>query len=126
MNPNSLTERIIGMAIEVHRQLGPGLLESLYEEALSMELTLGNIPFQRPLPLPVIYRGRRIGEYRVDLLIQDTVVVEIKSVDRYDPVFQAQVLTYLRITGKPLGLLINFNSHLLTRGIRRIILGSAL
>ena len=126
MEVNKVTERIIGMAINVHRCLGPGLLESIYESALCMELDLAGLPYQRQLPLPVRYKGRQIGEYRLDLLVDDAVIVEIKSVERYDPVFAAQVLTYLRITGKKLGLLINFNSHLLTAGVRRIILESAL
>jgi len=126
MELNKLTERIIGLAIEVHRCLGPGLLESIYESALCMELDQAGLPYQRQLLLPVLYKGQEIGEYRLDLLVDESVIVEIKSVERYDPVFAAQVLTYLRITGKTLGLLINFNSHLLKTGIRRLILESAL
>jgi GxxExxY protein len=126
MELNKLTERIIGLAIEVHRELGPGLLESIYESALCMELENARLPYQRQLLLPVLYKGRKIGEYRLDLLVNDSVIVEIKSVERFDPVFQAQVLTYLRVTRKTLGLLINFNSGLLKNGIRRFILESAL
>ena len=119
---NEIAERIIGCAIEVHRQLGPGLLENIYEEALCIELRLQGLSYQRQLPIPLIYKGSSIGEYRLDLLVWDTVVVEIKSVERYDPVFEAQLLTYLRITGKRVGLLLNFNSRLLKSGIRRLIL----
>jgi GxxExxY protein len=97
---NKVTERIIGCAIEVHRQLGPGLLEQSYEEALCIELKLNGLSYQRQVPVPMDYKGNPIGEYRLDLLVEDTVVVEIKSVERHDPLFDAQVLTYLRITGK--------------------------
>ena len=117
-----LTERIIGCAIEVHRHLGPGLLEAIYEEALCIELGIQGLAYQRQLPVPILYKGHSLGDYRVDLLIEDTVVVEIKSVERYDPVFQAQVLTYLKSTGKHIGLLINFNSRLLHDGVKRISL----
>lgn len=108
--------------MEVHRQLGPGLLEATYEAALGVELDEISLKFQRQVPFPVNYKGRPIGEYRVDLIVEDLVVVEIKSVERFDPVFEAQVLTYLRITGKKVGLLINFNSRLLRDGIKRFIL----
>jgi GxxExxY protein len=116
-----LTERIIGCAIEAHRQLGPGLLEGTYEAALAIELESAGIRFDRQLVFPVNYKGRKIGEYRVDLLVDKQVVVEIKSVERFDPVFEAQILTYLRITGARVGLLINFNSRLLHEGIKRFI-----
>ena len=119
---NKLTERIIGCAIEVHRHLGPGLLEATYEEALCVELETAGLKYQRQAVFPVIYRERNIGEYRLDLIVENQAVVEIKSVERFDPVFEAQVLTYLRITGKKIGLLINFNSRLLRDGIRRFIL----
>ena len=119
---NRLTERIIGCAIEVHRHLGPGLLESVYEEALCVEFGLQSIHYVRQVTVPENYQGREIGEYRIDLLVEDCVVVEIKSVERHDPVFEAQVLTYLRVTGKKVGLLINFNSKLLKDGIKRLIL----
>ncbi|MGH9804104.1 MAG: GxxExxY protein [Candidatus Acidiferrales bacterium] len=117
-----LTEKIIGCAIEVHRQLGPGLLEATYEAALSIELSEAGIPHQKQVSFPVVYKGRSIGEYRIDLLVADSVVVEIKSVERFDPVFEAQVLTYLRATGKKVGLLINFNSRLLHDGVKRFVL----
>jgi GxxExxY protein len=119
---NKLTEVVIGCAIEVHRQLGPGLLESTYEAALCIELDEAGLKYQRQLAFPVTYRGRAIGEYRLDLLVENTVVVEIKSVERFDPVFESQILTYLKITGKKVGLLINFNSRLLRDGVRRFIL----
>ena len=94
-----LTEKLIGCAIEVHRNLGPGLLESAYEAAMAIELETEGLRFVRQPVFPALYRGRVIGEYRPDLIVEDLVVLEIKSVERFDPVFQAQVLTYLRITG---------------------------
>jgi len=119
---NKITERIIGCAIEVHRHLGPGLLESVYEEALCVEFELHDVNYQRQLSVPVNYKGRVIGEYRLDLLVEDAVVVELKSVERHDPVFEAQILTYMRVTGRRVGLLINFNSKLLKEGVKRFIL----
>jgi len=125
MLDDKLTQRIIGLAIDVHTALGPGLLESVYEAALCMEFEAAGVQFQRQLILPVVYKTRLIGEYRLDLLVEDSVVVEIKSVERVDAVFYAPLLTYLRITGKRIGLLINFNSPLLKAGIRRLILDPA-
>lgn len=122
MPENAITERIIKCAIEVHRRLGPGLLESVYEEALFIECELEGLHVLRQIKVPVVYRGRLIGEYRPDMLINDLVIVEIKSVERFDPVFEAQVLTYLKITEKRVGLLINFNSRLVKDGIKRFIL----
>jgi GxxExxY protein len=122
MPENAITERIIKCAIEVHRQLGPGLLENVYEEALDIECKFNGLNVLRQFTVPVQYRGKTIGEYRPDMLINDLVIVEIKSVERFDPVFEAQVLTYLKITGKRVGLLINFNSRLVKDGIRRFIL----
>ena len=119
---NKISEKVIGCAIEVHRQLGPGLLESVYEEALCIEFRLQGLSYQRQLSIPLVYKGNPIGEYRLDLLVEDAVIVEIKSVERHDPVFDAQVLTYLRITGKKIGLLLNFNQRLLRNGIKRYIL----
>jgi GxxExxY protein len=119
---NQLTERIIGCAIEVHKILGPGLLEAMYEEALCLELAEAGLEYQRQIPIPALYKGRPIGEYRLDLLVENTVIVELKSVERYDPIFEAQILTYLKVTGKKVGLLINFNSRLLTTGVKRFIL----
>jgi GxxExxY protein len=117
-----LTERIIGCAIEVHRQLGPGLLEATYESALCIELNNAGLKHVRQPMFPVLYKGQAIGEYRLDLLVEDLVVVEIKSVERYDPIFESQVLTYLRVTGKRVGLLMNFNSRLLRDGVKRFVL----
>jgi len=119
---SKLTETIIGCAIEVHRQLGPGLLEGTYEAALCIELRNAGMNFVRQPIFPVVYKGQTIGKYRLDLIIGDAVVVEIKSVERFDPIFEAQVLTYLRVTGKKVGLLMNFNSRLLRDGIKRYVL----
>jgi GxxExxY protein len=119
---NSLTERIIGCGIEVHRQLGPGLLESIYESALCVELELAGLQYQRQVPVSVSYKSQTIGDLRLDLVVENSVVVEIKSVDRIEPLFEAQVLTYLRVSGKRVGLLVNFNSRLLKNGIQRFIL----
>jgi len=119
---NELTSQIIGSAIEVHRVLGPGLLEPLYERAMCIELDSRGIRFERQLRAPAYYKGRLLGEYRVDLLIENAVVVEIKSVTALLPVFDAQMLTYLRLTAKRVGLLMNFNSRLMKDGIRRFVL----
>ena len=117
---NALTERIIGCAIEVHRQLGPGLLEGTYESALCIELNSAGLQHIRQPIFPVMYKGQVIGEYRLDLIVENLIVVEIKSVERFDPIFEAQVLTYLKVTRKRFGLLMNFNTRLLRDGIRRI------
>ena len=116
---NRVTERIIGAAIEVHRALGPGLLESLYEAALCIELDERRIRYARQVRVPALYKRRSLGEYTVDLIVEDLVVVEVKSVAHLLPVFESQLITYLRLTGKRLGLLINFNTDLLKNGIVR-------
>ncbi len=119
-----LTQQIIGAAIEVHRALGPGLLESAYETCLCHELSLREIPFDRQKQLPVVYKGVEIEcGYRLDLLVADTVVVELKAAEQLLPVHQAQVLSYLRLGGWEVGLLINFHVPVLRQGIRRIVLG---
>lgn len=118
---NEISEKIIARAIEVHRRLGPGLLESVYEGALAVELELAGLRYQRQAPLPIRYRNRPIGEFRVDLLVEDSVVVEIKSVERMDPLFDAQLLSYLKLGGYRLGLLLNFNAVLLKRGIKQLV-----
>ena len=118
---NQLTEKIIGCAIEVHRQLGPGLLESTYEAAMCVEFEFLGLKHKCQVAVPAIYKGRAIGEYRMDLIVEDTVIVEIKSVERFDPIFEAQLLTYLKVTSKNIGLLINFNSRLLKDGIKRFV-----
>lgn len=117
-----LTERIIACALSVHRELGPGLLESTYEAALSIELATAGLKFDRQVLMPIHYRGARIGDYKVDLIVESQIVVEIKSVHRFDPVFSAQVLTYLRVTGLQVGLLLNFGRPVLAEGIKRIVL----
>jgi GxxExxY protein len=117
-----ISEKVIGCAIEVHRVLGPGLLEATYEEALCVELEGRGVPFTRQVALPVFYKGRPVGEYRLDLVVAETVVVELKATERLDPVFDAQVLTYLRASGKRVGLLINFNTRLLKDGVKRFVL----
>jgi GxxExxY protein len=122
MPENAVTERIIKCAIAVHRELGPGLLENVYEEALDIECNFDGLQVARQFKVPVVYRGQTIGEYKPDMLINDLVLVEIKSVERFDPVFEAQILTYLRITNKRVGLLINFNSRLVKDGVKRFIL----
>ena len=119
---NSLTARIIGCAIDVHKALGPGLLESAYDRAFCIEQAHEGLQFQRQVGCPVSYRGRAVGEYRLDLLIQDSVIVEVKSVERFEPVYVAQVLTYLKATGKRLGLIINFNVPVLKDGVRSVVL----
>ena len=125
MDLNALTEQIIGAAIEVHRALGPGLLESAYEECLSHELALRAIPFRRQVPLPLAYKGVKLEcGYRVDLLVSDAVVVEIKTVEHLEPVHTAQVLTYLKLGGWSLGLIVNFNVPVVTSGIKRVVNGS--
>ncbi len=124
MTINEITEAIIGSSIEVHRELGPGLLESAYRQCLCHELTLRGMPFVCERPLPVVYKGLRLDcGYRVDLVVADAVVVELKTVDRLAPVHDAQLLTYLRLGGWKVGLLINFNVGLLRHGIRRRVLG---
>jgi len=123
---NEITRSIIGAAIEVHRQLGPGLLESAYHECLARELVVRTIPFQRERPLPLEYKGIRLDcGYRIDLLVASCVVVEVKAIDAIAPVHEAQLLTYLRLGGWQVGLLINFNVVVLKNGIRRRVLNFA-
>ena len=119
----SLTEQIIGAAIEVHRELGPGLLESVYEECMCQELRLRGIPFLCQIEYPISYKGIATGgRYRIDLIVADEVLVELKSVERILGVHEAQLLTYLKLTGKHVGLLINFNVAVLHRGVLRRVL----
>ena len=122
MNENNLTEAIIGSAIEVHRTLGPGLLESVYQRCLGKELALRGIAYSEQIPLAVEYKGEQFeAAYRLDMLVHDTIVVELKAVETILPVHEAQLLSYLRLTGKKLGLLINFHVPVLKSGIRRIV-----
>ncbi len=124
---DKLTERIINLAIEVHRNLGPGLLESTYGECLSWELTQAGLEFARQVQVPVVYKGQRLAAvYRLDFVINDRVVVEIKATEKLAPVHEAQLLTYLRHTGIPVGLLLNFNTAVLKDGLRRLGLHRAL
>ena len=123
MIAEDLTEHIIGAAIEVHKQLGPGLLESAYEECLCHELHLRGIPFRRQVRVPVNYKGVQLDcGYRLDLLVDESVIVEIKCVEKLDSVHEAQLITYLRLTGKRVGLIINFNVAVLSRGLMRNVL----
>ena len=120
--PDELTERVIGAAIEVHRILGPGLLESIYEEALSYEFELQAILFQRQVAIDINYKGKVISGQRIDLVVANEVVVEIKSVRQLPEVAMAQTLSYLKATGLKRALLINFGEARLTQGIKRISL----
>jgi GxxExxY protein len=115
---------VIGAAIDVHRSLGPGLLESVYEEALCVELTWLGIPFARQVSLHVNYRSHRVGEAKLDLLVDQRLIIELKAVDRIAPIHLAQLLSYLKITKLRLGLLINFNVTELRSGIKRCINGA--
>ncbi len=119
---DQLTRRIIPCAIEVHKRLGPGLLEKLYKEAMVVEMQLGNLKAEKNVRIPVEYKGNSIGDYFIDLLVEDTVILELKSVERHDPVFEAQILSYMKLTGKKVGLLINFNSKMVKDGIKRFVL----
>ena len=122
LDVNKTTEAIIGAAIEVHRHLGPGLLESAYEECLCQELTLRKIPFKRQFPLPVSYKGKSLDcGYRIDLLVNDEVVVELKTVEKLLPIHEAQTLTYMKLGGWHVGLLLNFNVSVLKNGIKRLV-----
>ncbi|MGH2522250.1 MAG: GxxExxY protein [Anaerolineales bacterium] len=122
MDENALSKQIIGAAIEVHRQLGPGLLESAYEEATAYEYTLQGIPFERQKPITVMYKGVPLGcGFKLDFLVGGLVVVELKSVDRLAPIHEAQLLTYLKLTGCKLGILLNFNMLLMRHGVKRIV-----
>jgi GxxExxY protein len=119
-----ISNQIIGCAIEVHRALGPGLLESAYEQCLAHELARNDIGFQLQAPMPVTYKGLKLDcGYRLDLIVADSVVVELKSVEKLLPVHEAQILTYLKLSGMRLGLLINFNESLLKNGIKALCLG---
>jgi GxxExxY protein len=117
------SNKVIGLAIEVHRHLGPGLLESAYEECLAFELKQHGIGFQRQVALPVVYKGVRLDcSYRMDFVVADYLVLEIKTVDCLLPIHEAQLLTYLKLSGFRIGLLINFKVPLLRDGIKRMVL----
>ena len=121
-----LTEQIIGAAIEVHRALGPGLMESVYEECLCHELHLRGLSFQRQLSIPVLYKGVKLDcGYLLDVLVEDTVILELKCAERIIPVHEAQLLTYMKLLKKPVGFVINFNVPVLKQGLVRRVLDSA-
>ena len=121
---DALARAVIGAAIEVHRILGPGYLESVYEEALALEFALRQIPFERQKPVSVIYKGHSVGASRLDFLVDGCLIVELKAVDALAPVHQAQVISYLKATGLHLGLLMNFNVSILKDGVRRMVVSS--
>jgi GxxExxY protein len=122
MNENELSKKIIGCAIEVHKQLGPGLLESAYKECLYYELRLAGLKVQKEKPMPIVYKEIKLDHgYRIDLMVEEKVVVEIKTVEAFNDVHTAQVLTYLRLGKYKLGLLLNFQTTVLKNGIKRII-----
>ena len=122
MTDNDITRNVIGAAIEVHKRLGPGLLESAYEECLVHELQLRNLRIERQVSVPVVYRETKLEcGYRIDLLVESRVIVELKSVEGLAPIHEAIILTYLRLSGHRIGLLINFNVSVLKDGVRRFI-----
>jgi len=124
MDINKLTWEVIGAAIEVHKTLGPGLLESVYEECLCRELQLCEISYERQKSLPVEYKGEMLDcGYRLDLVVEDRLIVELKSCDTLQPIHEAQLLTYLKLTNTKIGLLINFNVPVLKDGIKRLANG---
>ena len=119
---NQITDRIIGAAIDVHRALGPGLLESTYEACLAFELRERGLECKRQLKIPIVYKSIRLaGGYRADLLVNSAVIVEVKSVEKVDPIHIAQLITYLKLSGCKVGLLLNFKVERLVDGIRRVI-----
>jgi GxxExxY protein len=123
MDINSITDKIIGAAIKVHSVLGPGLLESMYEKCMALELTKTELHFECQAPIHVIYDGKKVGHgYYVDILVEQSVVVEIKTVDRFHPIHTAQILSYLKLMGCKVGLLINFHVYSLPQGIKRVVL----
>src|SRR3954470_17596251 len=122
MDLNRISEAVIGAAIEVHKEMGAGLLESIYEQCLCRELSLRGLRFECQKPLPVTYKGMKLDcGYRIDILVEKAVVIEIKAVEKVLPIHEAQLLTYLRLGGWQLGLLINFNVELLRQGIKRLV-----
>ena len=128
MNLNVLTEAIIGAAMTVHKELGPGLLESVYQTCLCIELESHQLKICKEVALPVTYRNQIVSDngFRIDILVEDLIIVELKSVERVQPVHAKQLLTYLRLANKPLGLLINFNESMLKDGITRVSNGYGL
>ena len=121
---DELSERVIGAAIEVHRQVGPGLTENMYEEALAHEFDLRQIKYDRQVPVSVIYKGKEIGQTRLDFFVEGRLVVELKACEALNAIHKAQCICYLRATGKTVALLINFNVAVLKDGIKRVVLSS--
>ena len=121
---DALARETIGAAIEVHRALGPGFLESIYDESLCLELTHRGIPFARQVPIPICYRSRPVGTSQLELMVAGQLVVELEAVPQLLPIHVAQVICYLKATGKPLGLLLNFHVPVLHAGIKRVILST--
>lgn len=117
-----MTYAVIGAAMEVHRVMGPGFLEAVYQNCLAQELRMRGIPFHPKKPVPVTYKGYQVGRGQLDFLVNDVLIVELKAVEKLAPIHEAQVISYLKMTKLPLALLINFNVPLLKDGIRRIIL----
>jgi GxxExxY protein len=117
---NRITNAVIGAAIEVHRRLGPGHLETAYEEAMAIEMELRGIPFRKQVDIELVYKGRSVGKSRLDFLVDERVILELKAVDQLAPIHTAQMISYLSITGHSLGLLINFHVPALRHGIKRI------
>ena len=123
MEINKVTEAVIGASIEVHKALGPGLLESAYEECLCYELGLKRLEFYRQIKLPLAYKGLQLDcGYRIDLFVEEQVIVELKSIEKLSSIHEAQLLTYMKLTNSCVGLLINFNVPVLKNGIRRKVL----
>jgi GxxExxY protein len=121
---DALSGQVIAAVVEVHRELGPGLLESVYETCLARELDLRGIGCRRQVPLPITYKGVELDtSHRLDMLVEDVIVVELKAVDCLAPIHDAQLLTYLRLSGRWLGLLVNFNTDLVKHGLRRLLNG---
>ena len=115
-----LTQRVIGCAIEVHRHLGPGLLESSYEQCLAHELMLAKVRFRTQMPIPVLYKGVKLDcGYRADLIVEDCLILELKAVEQLSKLHEAQILTYMKLAKTPVGLLLNFNVRVLKDGIKR-------
>jgi len=119
---DAITEKIIGAAIEVHRITGPGLLESVYEECLCYELSQARLKFRRQVDLPVVYKGLKLDcGFRMDVVVEDSIILELKTVEHLLPIHSAQLLTYLKLSGKQVGLLMNFNEPVLRRGLKRLV-----
>ena len=122
MDINKLSSKIIGVAIEVHKSLGPGLLESAYEECICYEFGLRHLSFERQKPLQVVYKGKNLNcGYRLDIVVENVIILELKSCDKIEAIHRAQVLTYLKLSGLSLGLILNFNTPVMKDGIVRIV-----